>query len=88
MDSKNPRDGRGEGETMSLPCPCCSHYENGGGDYTCLTCKYNHEDMFEPDGLCATCAYDPRLIGVCRSCIDYDRHQPKQTAKDEGRVEG
>jgi len=59
----------------NTPCPCCEHYEDGDGDMQCLDCKHNGSDNFKPSGKCATCAYDPRLHGICMRCVDGDKHK-------------
>jgi hypothetical protein len=58
------------------PCGCCDHVEDGRGDMACLRCKHNAPDNFAAAGKCATCQYDPRKHGVCRQCVDYDKHSP------------
>lgn len=62
---------------MNTPCGCCEHYGDGGGDVSCLNCKYNKPDNFEPSGKCATCVYDPRKYGICGMCIDFDQYQER-----------
>jgi hypothetical protein len=62
------------------PCQCCAHIEDGGGDASCLLCKWIAPDNFTPDGPCVGCQYDPRLHGVCKRCVDGDKRAAVTTA--------
>jgi hypothetical protein len=61
-------------------CQCCNHYEDGGGDASCIQCKWIAPDNFTPAGPCVGCQYDPRLHGVCKGCADGDKREPVTTA--------
>lgn len=34
-------------EEQDVPCDRCLHFDGGGGDMRCLTCKHTHRDNFE-----------------------------------------
>jgi hypothetical protein len=59
------------------PCQCCTHIEDGGGDASCMPCKWIAPDNFVPSGPCVGCQYDPRLHGVCKRCVDGDKRRMK-----------
>jgi hypothetical protein len=65
------------------PCAVCVHNEDGGGDAACLGCKQIAPDNFtlDPQCLCASCQYDPRLHGVCERCVDFDKYELKGGGK-------
>jgi hypothetical protein len=59
-----------------IPCDCCIH-EKSDNDAVCMSCVHTHVDYFQPAGKCATCEFDVRQYGICKRCVDFDMHTPK-----------